>query len=310
MRFCRLGIGFLVAGLALATAAWGQTVNCPSDDGSKKYCQADTRHGARLVRQSSTSTCTEGTSWGYDEQGIWVDKGCGGEFALGSGEQGEVSSTGTGKGEKVTCTSDDGSRKYCPVETRGGVQLVRQRGQTICSQGSNWGYDNHGIWVNRGCGGDFVVGVPEHPATPAQPVESKSQTVNCFSDDGRRDYCGLNVKHAKVRLIRQTGGEPCMEGSTWGYDGGDIWVDGGCRGEFQVQTGPDLEEADGEKESCKSELGKDKAKELVQQCLQVSSGTHTPCNAKNSCAVIRHEIRRSCDFMGADAPAFCSEYNP
>ncbi len=274
MRLGRLGIGFFVAGLALATVTWGQTVTCASEDGSKKYCQADTRHGARLVRQSSASPCTEGTSWGYDEQGIWVDQGCGGEFALGSSGQGERNSSATDAGVKVTCTSDDGRRKYCPAETRGGVQLVRQRGQTICSQGSNWGYDTHGIWVNRGCGGDFIVGVPGHPAVPATPVVSKSQTVNCSSDDGRRDYCGLNVKHARVRLLRQTGGEPCMEGTTWGYDGSDIWVDRGCRGEFQVQTGPDREEAGEEKESCKSEVGKEKAKELVQQCLQVSPGTH------------------------------------
>lgn len=309
MRFCRLGIGFFVAGPLLASAAWGQTVTCSSDDGGKKYCQADTRHGARLVRQSSTSTCTEGTSWGYDEQGIWVDKGCGGEFALGSGEQGEGSSAGTGVGVKVTCTSDDGRRKYCPAETHGGVQLVRQRGQTICSQGETWGYDTHGIWVNRGCGGDFVVGVPGHPAAQAKPVESKSQMVNCASDDGRRDYCGLNVKHARVRLIRQMGGEPCMEGTTWGYDGSDVWVDRGCRGEFQVQTGPDVDAAAAETESCRSEIGKEKAKELVQECVQVSPGAHPLCSEKHSCELIRAEIQRRCGFMGADAPAFCSEYN-
>lgn len=307
MRLCRLGIGFLAAGLALSAAARGQTVSCSSDDGNKKYCEADTRHGAHLVRQSSTLPCTEGTTWGFDEQGIWVDKGCGGEFALGSGDQAGGSGPVPGTGEKVTCDSETGARKYCPVETQGGVQLVRQRGQTICSQGTNWGYDNHGIWVNKGCGGDFLVGVPAHPAVATKSVESKSQTVNCASLDGRRDYCGLNVKHAKVRLLRQTGGEPCMEGTTWGYDGSDIWVDRGCHGDFHVQTGPDLGEASGEKESCKSELGKEKAKELVQQCLQVSPGTHAPCNEKNSCEMLRNEIQRRCGFMGPDAPAFCNE---
>jgi hypothetical protein len=309
MRFGRLGRGFLVVLFAFATAARAQTVNCSSDDGGKRYCDADTRHGAHLVRQSSTSPCTEGATWGYDEQGIWVDKGCGGEFALGSKEEAGETGATAGVAQKVTCSSDDGKRRYCPAETRGGVQLVLQRGQTICSQGSNWGYDNHGIWVNRGCGGDFVVGVPGHPAAPARPVETKNQVVNCSSDDGRRNFCGLNVKHAKVRLIRPTGGEPCMEGTTWGYDGSDIWVDHGCRGDFRVQTGSNLDDPDSEKESCKSEAGKEKAKELVQQCLQVSPGTHPPCSEKNSCQMLRSEIQRRCGFMGPDAPSFCSEYS-
>ena len=309
MRLGRLGMEFLVAMFALATTARAQTVSCSSDDSGKKYCEADTRHGAHLVRQSSASPCTEGTSWGYDEQGIWVDKGCGGEFVLGAAEASAGTAAGTGKGENVTCTSDDGQRKYCPVETRGGVQLVRQRGQTICSQGSNWGYDNHGIWVNRGCGGDFVTGVPGHPSAPPQSVETKNLVVNCSSDDGRRNFCGLNVKHAKVRLIRPTGGEPCMEGTTWGYDGSDIWVDRGCRGDFRVQTGANLDDPDAENESCKSEAGKEKAKELVQECLQVSPGTHPLCSEKHSCELIRAEIQRRCGFMGADAPAFCSQYN-
>src|SRR5437879_12022312 len=64
----------------------GQIIPCSSDDGEKRYCTADTRYGARLVRQRSQAPCKEGESWGYDEEGIWVDKGCGGEFTLGRSE--------------------------------------------------------------------------------------------------------------------------------------------------------------------------------------------------------------------------------
>jgi hypothetical protein len=69
-----------------AQSQQGQVIPCSSDDGEKHYCEADTRYGARLVRQRSTAPCKEGESWGYDEEGIWVDKGCGGEFTLGRGE--------------------------------------------------------------------------------------------------------------------------------------------------------------------------------------------------------------------------------
>jgi len=35
---------------------------------------------ARLVEQLSETRCVEGRSWGVDDQGLWVDKGCAGRF--------------------------------------------------------------------------------------------------------------------------------------------------------------------------------------------------------------------------------------
>ncbi|HEX4581701.1 MAG TPA: DUF3011 domain-containing protein, partial [Acidobacteriaceae bacterium] len=52
---------------------------------------------------------------------------------------------------------DDGGRKYCAADTRRGVQMVNQRSGSPCRQGSTWGYDKRGIWVDRGCRADFVV---------------------------------------------------------------------------------------------------------------------------------------------------------
>jgi DUF3011 family protein len=58
----------------------------------------------------------------------------------------------------VTCSSDDMRRHYCDADTRDGVRMVRQRGDAACRQGSTWGYDRRGIWVDRGCRADFAVG--------------------------------------------------------------------------------------------------------------------------------------------------------
>src|SRR5258706_12752188 len=63
----------------------------------------------------------------------------------------------TGQSQVIRCESDGYARKYCPVDTRGGVRLSRQRGGVACTQGSSWGYDDRGIWVNDGCGADFQV---------------------------------------------------------------------------------------------------------------------------------------------------------
>ncbi|PNU03022.1 hypothetical protein A8V01_07265 [Novosphingobium guangzhouense] len=53
--------------------------------------------------------------------------------------------------------------------------------------------------------------------------------------------------------------------------------------------------------SCSSEIGKAQADKLVQQCLVVSPATRPPCNAVNSCAMIRNEIARGCAILGEDA---------
>lgn len=57
----------------------------------------------------------------------------------------------------VTCASNDGRRVYCDADTRNGVALVEQHGNVPCRQGSTWGYDRRGIWVDRGCRADFEV---------------------------------------------------------------------------------------------------------------------------------------------------------
>jgi hypothetical protein len=71
-------------------------ITCASDDGRRVSCEADTRGGVRLVRQISGSPCQEGSTWGYDKRGIWVDRGCRAEFDVsggGSAQAGQASGT-------------------------------------------------------------------------------------------------------------------------------------------------------------------------------------------------------------------------
>jgi Protein of unknown function (DUF3011) len=280
-----------------------QIIPCSSDDGERHYCSADTRHGARLVRQRSQAGCKEGESWGYDEEGIWVDKGCSGEFTLGRGEAGSGAGSEVA-GRTITCASDDGRQRVCPADTSNGVQLLRQRSEAKCKEGSSWGHDAQGIWVDKGCEADFVVGVPGHPAASAKGAVI-SQTISCDSFDGRKNHCDVDTQGAKVQLTRQMGTAACTEGSTWGYDHRGIWVDRGCSGEFLVQPGNEKIAEDSSGKGCAKTVGKRVADELVRRCLQVSPGTHTPCNEKNSCKMMEEEIQRGCELLGAKAPPFC-----
>ena len=38
----------------------------------------------------------------------------------------------------------------------------------------------------------------------------------------------------RAQMTRQISGSACIEGQTWGQDNRGIWVDRGCRAEFQV----------------------------------------------------------------------------
>lgn len=129
-----------------------------------------------------------------------------------------------GRGQTLTCSSNDGRRNFCNVDTRGGVQMTRQISGSACIQGRTWGFNRNAIWVDRGCRAEFLVGVPARQFT----------TVTCSSNDGRRNWCPVDPR-ADVRLSRQISGSPCIQGQTWGVDRRGLWVDRGCRAEFRVR---------------------------------------------------------------------------
>ncbi len=60
--------------------------------------------------------------------------------------------------------------------------------------------------------------------------------------------------------------------------------------------------------SCRQAVGEERAQRLVEECTHVSTATHPPCNAENSCTLIIDEIKRGCGLLGRDAPQYCMEY--
>lgn len=153
--------------LGAASLSAQQVISCSSDDGHRHYCQANTRHSdVHLVKQRSDARCQEGYSWGHDRHGIWVDRGCRADFEIISDRRGGYGNNAYGNDDynrrqgvqAVTCSSDDGNRHYCVADTRGGVRMYKQLSDARCQEGSTWGYDERGIWVDRGCRADFQTG--------------------------------------------------------------------------------------------------------------------------------------------------------
>ncbi len=69
---------------APANQSLPQVITCVSKMGERQVCAADTAAGVALLRSTGGSSCLLGKTWGYDNAGVWVSDGCGGEFALGS----------------------------------------------------------------------------------------------------------------------------------------------------------------------------------------------------------------------------------
>ena len=199
-----------------------QTIPCSSDDMKRHSCEADTRGGVQLIKQHSEATCTFGRTWGYDDRGIWVDRGCRADFQLG-----KVNWSGWDQSNTVYCASDDMDRTLCPTNTSQGVRLARQRSDAECIYGRTWGYNRRAIWVDRGCRADFELG------QAGWSGGDEKQMIRCSSDDMRLRFCRADTSRG-VRLLRQRGDADCLYAATWGYDDRGIWVDRGCRADFQL----------------------------------------------------------------------------
>jgi Protein of unknown function (DUF3011) len=137
----------------------------------------------------------------------------------------------------VTCSSENGKRQFCPADTRKGVRLINQRSDSPCIRGRTWGWNQDGIWVDRGCRAEFAIGRGRGGSPPGArpPREPVMQTITCSSEDGKRNWCP-NPTNGEVRLVRQLSGSRCRRGSTWGTQPGSVWVDRGCRADFEIRS--------------------------------------------------------------------------
>jgi len=130
--------------------------------------------------------------------------------------------------QRISCESRDYRQNYCATGSQvTGAWLAYQRSQSPCIQGQTWGYDTGGIWVNNGCSGEFGY----------QGFRPSGNTILCDSRDYRQNYCGSGTRISRAWMVEQRSQSPCIEGRTWGWDGGGVWVNQGCSAVFAYQGG-------------------------------------------------------------------------
>ncbi|RPE81500.1 DUF3011 family protein [Vulcaniibacterium tengchongense] len=201
-----------------------KVLRCESKDRQPRLCAADVRGGVRLLRTLSRTECVEGKSWGVHDSGVWVNAGCRAEFVVGYG-----GSVGAATGARVLRCESRGSRwQHCPADVSGGIELVRQLSKNACIRGQSWGADTRGVWVSGGCRAEFRM----MAALP--PPGTRARIVRCDSVGKLPRHCPVDVS-GEVRLFRQHSRAACVQGRSWGYDRDGIWVEDGCRAEFEVR---------------------------------------------------------------------------
>ncbi|PZN92053.1 MAG: hypothetical protein DCF31_17950, partial [Alphaproteobacteria bacterium] len=58
------------------------------------------------------------------------------------------------------------------------------------------------------------------------------QVIECSSRNYRPARCAATIR-AGAEVERVLGGE-CIQGRSWGWDRGGIWVNNGCRARFRI----------------------------------------------------------------------------
>jgi hypothetical protein len=146
---------------------------------------------------------------------------------------------GAGGGEavpgmiRVTCESQNGERKQCPLPERtrsAEVRLVRQLSASNCRLNDTYGTGPGYVWVAKGCRGEFEVsregGVSGGTVTQ----------ITCQSTVNSRKECAI-PSGAQVRLVRERTTFPCRPNDTYGTGTSYVWVSRGCGGDFEVTQG-------------------------------------------------------------------------
>jgi hypothetical protein len=227
-----------VAGTASAQSA----LRCESTNGRRQECRFEGTPTVQLSQQLSRDECIKGETWGVERNIVWVDRGCRADFVLAAADNRDRD-TWTNRDRRrrqnrtvtVVCESKDGRRHRCATDTLGEITLGRQLSRkNSCVENRSWGYDDKGIWVDRGCRAEFLVTEERGAYRDREPAQAL-KTLVCESDGTRRTYCNADARFG-VSLTHEISRNNCVIDRTWGSDDKGVWVSNGCRAEFALKT--------------------------------------------------------------------------
>jgi len=228
------GIVLALSGITMIPqdAAAQQTVKCESPEYRHRECSVPWGR-SELDSRISQTPCVEGQNWGQGNGSVWVDRGCAANFRPAR------SGGGWGGGQReITCNSERNGYKECRTDWRN-ARVVRRTSNAACIEGQSWGVRRGVLWVDRGCAAVFAEG-SGGPGGPGGPGwgggGSGPQQIQCNSEKNGYKSCRTGDWRS-ARLVQRTSQAQCVEGRSWGYERGTLWVDNGCAGTFASAQG-------------------------------------------------------------------------
>lgn len=131
---------------------------CDSENGMRKRCRIETGKGVRLAQRISSSPCTYGSTWGYDDDEIWVRRGCRAEFQIDVDAGDLVPAPRIPDDARlVRCESVENRSKRCAAAPVEHAAVKEQLSNKKCEEGTSWRVDRGAIVVKSGCRAVFAV---------------------------------------------------------------------------------------------------------------------------------------------------------
>lgn len=187
-----------------APAVAEYNLTCKSSNYKRTECAMRGPGTARLTRQLSQSRCIENSSWGVDGSKLWVDKGCGAQFA--------IKPAPTWATYSQTCESRNGRRETCRLKGQAEVILMRQLSSDPCRRDSTWGVNRDTIWVDRGCRGQFRISPVGHGDTGV--VDNRTAALRACRNEAAANHLDVvsdrvieaGPRYIDVRLVTRRSG--------------------------------------------------------------------------------------------------------
>ncbi len=139
-----------------------QYIQCESSGNHYQECYVNGGHIVHvyLDHQLSSVPCQEGNTWGWNQNGIWVNYGCRGVFAV------EISWAGPGPGpgnnysfEDIHCKSSGYKYHECQTHLYSiyDIQVIQQQSGASCYPNQSFGWNSNRVWVDHGCEAVFRI---------------------------------------------------------------------------------------------------------------------------------------------------------
>jgi DUF3011 family protein len=215
-------------------AAQSSTVRCESENAKQRQCSIPADARVELARQISSTACVQGQNWGTGRDYIWVNGGCRADFTVAAYQPMPAATPGGMHPGEAT----DYQLRACRTEADRRLPAYGYSDIEVTPAGRE-GSTTFVRWVAGPSNGLCAVSVNgrilqfttgEGRRTTEVPAVSR---ITCESIHADRQECRIAVG-SQIRLVRQVSTSPCRLNDTYGQGQDYIWVDKGCRAEFEV----------------------------------------------------------------------------